>query len=221
MKQLAIFLAIVILGAIGYNQFINYRRFHPAKNYEIVANNKIDLTYYDKAFLNEYYRKIGDANSYALECWVDRGIDVRAPKKSNDITNKSVEKYNQLKADVNYFEAILIQSNELKTKGYSNSDIQEWQTSGVDPSKLKEFKQNNEVRESLMNTLKSRIWSVGDKGAGVWELQKLLKAKGYDMPVDGIFSTLTKEAILDFETKNNLYPDGVIDEYALNLLLRP
>ena len=43
MKQLAIFLAIVILGAIGYNQFINYRRFHPAKNYEIVANNKIAI----------------------------------------------------------------------------------------------------------------------------------------------------------------------------------
>ncbi len=221
MKQLAIAFAIVILLVIGYNQYVNYTRFHPPHNYQLSANSKIDINYYDKPFLNEYYRKIASANTFALQAWTDRGIDVRAPKKSNEATQIAVASYNQLVADVQYYEAILIQSAELKTKGYSNADIQEWQNSGVDPSKLKEFRKNNEVRETLMNTLKSRTWSVGDKGAGVWELQKLLIAKGYDMPKDGIFSTITRDAIKDFEEKNDLYPDGVMDEYALNLLLRP
>ena len=221
MKQLAIAFATIIFLVIGYNQFINYKRFHPPQNYQLAANSKIDVNYYDKPFLNEYYRKIAAANSFALMQWTDKAIDVRAPKKNNEATQIAVENYNLLVADVNYYEAILIQSAELKTKGYSNADIQEWQSSGVDPSKLKEFRKNNEVRETLMNTLKSRTWSVGDKGAGVWELQKLLIAKGYTMPKDGIFSIITRDAIKDFEEKNDLYPDGIMDEYSLNLLLRP
>lgn len=221
MKQIIIAISFVILFVIGYNQYINYKRFHPPANYKISPNSKIDINYFDKPFLNEYYRKIESANSHALLSWTNHHIDVRAPKKANEKTRIAVEQYNKLKADVQFYESILVQSSELKAKGYSNADIMEWQQSGVDPSKLKEFKKNNEVRESLMNTLKSRSWSVGDKGAGVYELQKLLIAKGYDMPKDGIFSSITQAAIKDFEEKNDLYPDGVIDEYALNLLLRP
>lgn len=221
MKQLAILFAIIILSIIGYNQFVNYKRFNPPANYQLKANSSIDVNYYDRPFLNEYYRKIAEVNTFVLKEWTDKHIDVRSPKKSNNASNAAVAQYQQMLADVQFYEAILLQSATLKTKGYSNADIQEWQQSGVDPSKLKEFKKNNEVRETIMNTLKSKTWTVGDKGAGVWELQKLLIAKGYEMPKDGIFSTITQSAIMDFEEKNDLFPDGVVDEYSLNLLLRP
>lgn len=39
------------------------------------------------------------------------------------------------------------------------------------------------------------------------------------MPFDGIFKSETRIAVIDFETKHNLFPDGQIDEYTLEALL--
>ncbi|MEJ6792525.1 MAG: peptidoglycan-binding domain-containing protein [Lacinutrix sp.] len=53
----------------------------------------------------------------------------------------------------------------------------------------------------------------------MFELQKLLVKKGYSIPVDGVYESITSEALKSFEKKNNLYPDGKIDIMTLKALL--
>ncbi|WP_438969264.1 peptidoglycan-binding domain-containing protein [Nonlabens sp.] len=40
------------------------------------------------------------------------------------------------------------------------------------------------------------------------------------MPLDGVFAQITSTALADFESKNNLYPDGKIDILSFNALMR-
>ena len=55
---------------------------------------------------------------------------------------------------------------------------------------------------------------IGDKGDLVNKLQNLLISKGFKNisksgTPDGIFGARTKNAVIDFQTKNNLNPDGI------------
>ena len=63
MKQIIIALLIVILLILGFNTYQSYyNRFHsPGSDY--VSRQKIDLNYYDKTTLQNYYQAIEDANS--------------------------------------------------------------------------------------------------------------------------------------------------------------
>src|SRR3954447_12972603 len=60
-------------------------------------------------------------------------------------------------------------------------------------------------------TLGARVIRKGDKGADVGTLQRVLTMKGYRLgPVDGIFGTRTKRAVLDFQRRSLLAVDGVV-----------
>src|SRR3954452_22790324 len=60
-------------------------------------------------------------------------------------------------------------------------------------------------------TLGARVIRKGDKGADVGTLQRVLVRKGYRLgPVDGIFGTRTKRAVLDFQRRQTLTVDGVV-----------
>ena len=59
----------------------------------------------------------------------------------------------------------------------------------------------------------------GEKSAFVYELQKLLTKKGFDIPVDGVYQNITSDALKSFEEKNNLFPDGKVDLMTLKALL--
>ncbi len=50
----------------------------------------------------------------------------------------------------------------------------------------------------------------GDSGPGVEQIQYILTANGYDLPVDGEFGPVTETAIRDFQKKNGLTVDGVV-----------
>ncbi len=50
----------------------------------------------------------------------------------------------------------------------------------------------------------------GDSGPGVEEIQRALKAAGYDIGVDGKFGPVTEKAVKDFQGKNGLTQDGVV-----------
>jgi len=52
----------------------------------------------------------------------------------------------------------------------------------------------------------------------VKEVQKLLVAKGYDVPVDGKFGEKTRRALRKFQKKNGLDDDGVADAKTMELL---
>lgn len=55
-----------------------------------------------------------------------------------------------------------------------------------------------------------RTLKKGMRGVDVKELQTKLNTRGYSLSIDGIFGKNTRAAILDFQTKNNLYIDGVV-----------
>ena len=76
-----------------------------------------------------------------------------------------------------------------------------------------------------MDTFKSNpekySLKIGDFNSFVYELQKILVKKGYNIPVDGLFRDITLKSIGAFEQKNGLFPDGKIDPVTLDYLLRP
>ncbi len=51
--------------------------------------------------------------------------------------------------------------------------------------------------------------SYGSKGTAVKELQKALKALGYNVSTDGDYGALTKSAVAAFQSRNGLTSDGV------------
>lgn len=59
----------------------------------------------------------------------------------------------------------------------------------------------------------------GDKGRDVQIIQELLIIRGYNIQATGIFDQATYEAVLNFQKKNNLSPDGVIGSKTMLALL--
>lgn len=51
----------------------------------------------------------------------------------------------------------------------------------------------------------------GDKGEEVKILQTLLNQKGYKLVIDGLFGPTTDAAVRDFQKKNKLIVDGIVD----------
>lgn len=50
----------------------------------------------------------------------------------------------------------------------------------------------------------------GSKGAEVKELQRLLNLHGAKLTVDGDFGTNTYKAVIEYQKKNSLTPDGIV-----------
>ena len=53
-------------------------------------------------------------------------------------------------------------------------------------------------------------YGAGDTGAGVYALQYLLRAEGYNLNADGIFGPQTETAVKAFQTAKGLKPDGTV-----------
>ena len=53
--------------------------------------------------------------------------------------------------------------------------------------------------------------SYGSKGSDVTELQKLLNQNGYSLDTDGIYGDKTLAAVKDYQQKNNLSANGIVD----------
>ena len=51
---------------------------------------------------------------------------------------------------------------------------------------------------------------IGDRGQDVAALQRALNAKGDDLKVDGVFGPATRAAVVEFQARNDLVPDGVV-----------
>lgn len=81
-------------------------------------------------------------------------------------------------------------------------------------------KEKKAFRTKMLNNFPQQAIRRGRKSAYIYEIQKVLKSKGYELELDGVFQTLTFDAIKDFETKNNLYADGVLDKFTLEALIK-
>jgi peptidoglycan hydrolase-like protein with peptidoglycan-binding domain len=55
-------------------------------------------------------------------------------------------------------------------------------------------------------------FSIGARGENVQKLQKALQAKGFDPgPIDGIFGSKTRMAVISYQMSVGLEPSGVVD----------
>ena len=80
MKQIIIFLLIIILGIIGYGQYKKHQRFS-LENYGYKKSENVDNNYHDKTLVYNYFQAIEDLNSYVASQWSVHSIDVRNPKE--------------------------------------------------------------------------------------------------------------------------------------------
>jgi len=216
MKQIIIFLLVIILAIIGYSQYKQYERFS-FKNYEYEISDKIDLDYHDKSSLYKYYEAIEGVNSYIGSQWSLNRIDVRSPEDDDAETKLAVDTYTKKLAKVKHYEAQLEKSKALKDKGLSNDDIKLFENKGITLLDKQKTEADARMMSMFNNNANLRL---GERNAFVYELQKLLVKKGFDIPIDGVYQNITSNAILDFEAKNNLFPDGKIDLLTLEALLK-
>ena len=60
---------------------------------------------------------------------------------------------------------------------------------------------------------------LNSSGNFVYILQYLLNQYGYNLSIDGRFGVRTQNAVIDFQRKNNLTPDGIVGRNTWNSLL--
>jgi hypothetical protein len=216
MKQLIIFLLIVIVALIGYGKYSQYKRYNsPEINYK--TDKKLDIAYHNQELVLNYYEAIENLDSYIMLQWSANDIDVRTPKEDNIETRNAVDTYAKKVAKVKYYESILENSLQLKAKGLSNKEVKFLEETGIDIEtyqKKESFAKIKSLFDPNINLYK------GETNAIIYEVQKRLNELGYLIKIDGVYRIETLEAIKAFEEKNNLLPDGFIDVLSLELMFK-
>lgn len=208
MKRLALLVIIITLPIIAYYQYRKFRRFHPPSAYDYVIQDSIDIYYHNPEMLQHYYKNVYEIGAFARQAWHNQEIDVRYPDQGDPEAVRASTYYQQLWQTTAYLEDRLVRSRELKEAGYANGDIKIMETEGLSPGMFQMLRQKQIVGLSR-----------NDKGAGVWELQNLLRQQGHDIPLDGIFNKITENALQEFQKAEGLYPSGQVDESSLRSLI--
>ncbi len=216
MKQIIIFLLLIIVILIGYGKYNQYKRYNsPKVNY--TSSKTVDLEYYNQDIVLKYYESVEELNSYVMLQWSANNIDVRTPEDDDNKTKIAVKTYAKKLAVLKYYEDILSKSSELKSKGLTSEEIKFLTKNGID---LKTYNKNlykNKLITLFKNTPQIKF---GSKHPIVFEIQKILIKKGYKLELDGVYKKETFNIIKNFETKNNFLSDGVLDLLTLEALLK-
>ena len=218
MKKLLIAIIVIIISIFAYNQYKTYQRFNPENtNYNV--SQMIDIDYYDQLVVFGYHDAVQSLNAYITMQWSANGIDVISPENEEAETVLAVDSYANKRAKVKFYEVKLEQSKRLKDKGFSNKGVQLFENTGLTEEAYNKQLEADKFRDRLLSELPRAYLRSGEKSAFIYEVQKLLVKKGYDIPLDGVYKSITEKAILDFETKANLFVDGNIDQLTLEALL--
>ncbi|QOD60891.1 peptidoglycan-binding protein [Polaribacter haliotis] len=220
MKQIIIFLLLIIAFFIGFGKYQQYKRYNTPK-LEYKTDKKIDMECHNQDLVFDYFNAIEDLNSWVKLQWTANDIDVVTPEDDDTETKFAVKKYADKLAKVKYYEAKLEKSALLKEKGLSNKEIKYLEETGTN---LKTHLQEQELAsyKSRMKTLFSDSKKIvsNQKTALIFEVQKLLVKNGFNIAVDGIYRAETSNAIKSFEEINNLFADGKLDILTLDALMR-
>ncbi len=222
MKQIIIFLLVIIALIIAFGQYKQYKRFSLSE-YQYKASENIDLNYHDRSFLLDYYQAIESLNGYVIMQWSSEGIDVRNPDDDEAI-EAAAAIYNEKLGIVKFHEDQLVKSASLKQQGMTNADIKFLETKGIsleNYAKQKKQKASKELLRSMFaNEISKNGLRLGSRSAFISEIQKLLISKGHNIPVDGVFKNETTNALMAFEENNGLFPDGKLDALTLEALIK-
>ena len=201
MKQIIIFLLLLIFLVICYGQYKEYKRFSLTA-YEYTVPEKLDINNANKGLLLDYYEAIEEVNGYVISQWSFEGIDVRNPEDDSEEVLASVSEYHKKMANLKFYESQLLNPPQsIKSKKELSS----------------EEKKKHLIKKMFYSA--SNSVNIGDKNALVFEIQKLLNKSGDSIALDGVFNTETLNAIKTFEEKKGLFPDGKLDAITLEHLL--
>lgn len=219
MKQIIITLLLIILGILGYKQYKQYKRFH-SPGIDYIASKQIDTNYYDQAVLLNYFQEIEELNAFIRLQWSVYDFDVRNPDKEDQDEKNAFTYYTKKLGTIKFYENKLIASADLKKKGFTNQEIDFIEKNGNKKLDYKDLIKKMELLEIFKSNPEKYSLKIGDSNSFVFEIQRILIQKGYEIPMDGIYKLITLNAITEFQRKNDLYPDGKIDLITLNLLFR-
>lgn len=209
MKRLLILL--IVLGICSYLavQYFKDRRFNPPSDYDYPISEQIDKDFYDPTVLKTYYQTALEIGTYARALWHSEGIDVRFLDQENIASIEAVNYYNQLIVTAKQIENQLVRAKSLKDEGFENREIRMIMEQGLTPEEI-----SLRQHAHLLNL------KMGDTGAHVWELQKLLNQYGDSIPEDGIFNRMTQRRLMEFQVKSELFASGTVDQKTLKALLK-
>lgn len=208
MKRLALLVIIIVLPIIAYFQYSRYSRFQTPGDYDYAVNDSIDVHYHDQQLLQQYYKNVYEIGTFARSNWHTYKIDVRFPDMDDIRAQQAADYYQQLLKTTALQEDKLIYSKVLKAQGFDNQEIAEIERQGLSPQSYR-----------LSKTGQMLGLQRGDKGENVWELQKVLQKKGYELPADGVFDIITENALKTYQEAEGLYPSGQVTESSLRELL--
>ena len=204
MKQIIIFLLVIILAVMGYNYYKKYQRFNPP-NYEYVADEAIDNNHPNKVLLLDYQEAIALLDGYVITQWSANGIDVRNPSDDDQETEAAVLEYTKKLANVKFYESQLLAP----------------QLTEESPKELSEAEEKKNIIQKMfyVNPMANSL-RLGERSALVYEVQRLLNEKGATIEHDGLFSSETFGALKAFQEKNGLFANGKLDALTLEYLLK-
>ena len=206
MKKLLMLIISLSLLVIAYFQYENYKRYKPPFDHTYAVSDSIDPNYYDPILLDQYYKNCYEVGSFARSMWFQKGIDVNYPDDSEEAKKISTH-YTHLLASTKKMEKLLIYSAKLKDQGYDNAVIQKIIEMGLAPDNY--FFYENEKYLYLQS---------GDRSHEVYDIQKVLIEKGYNIPLDGNFGPETENAIKAIQREADLYPSGITDKETISVL---
>lgn len=209
MKRILIILVVLSLVIIAIFQYLNYRKFNEHGDYDYIVSEKVDSNYHDPAILSDYYTTAYQIGSFAREAWFNHGIDVKLVDKGDVNSINASLAYNQLLSKIKFLEHKLKESKRLKDLGFDNEAI-----------KIIELKGLSEKNYLVYKILDGQILKKGDRSEAVWELQRLLVAAGFDIPMDCMFSDKTETALKEFQKSKNIFPSGIAGSQIFKLLMQ-
>ena len=219
MKQIIITLLVVIFLILGYNLYSDYKRFHsPGTDYNSIQ--KIDLKYHDQIIMQNYYQAIEDLNGFVRLAWANNDVDVRNPDDDDDNTKALVNEYTKKLGVIKMYESRLIQSAKMKSEGLNDFDVIAFEQNDYKSIDYNDLAKRKFLMDTYKNNPEKYSLKIGDINSFVYEMQKILVKKEYTIPIDGVFGESTHHALMKFEKKNGLFPDGKVDALTLNYLLR-
>ena len=172
MKKILITILIVIILIFAYNQYKDYKRFHPNVSHYVISE-KADKNYFDQTLVYDYLEAIEMLNGYMIMQWSANEIDVRNPEDDDRQTEYAVNIYNKKLAKVKYFEGILEQSTQLKETGLSNKDVRFLLEQGISEQEYNERIKAEKFKSMLHDNIPQGVLTVGQRSAFIFEIQKL------------------------------------------------
>lgn len=203
-----IILLLLFISVWGVFKYLNYTKYDNKVGYTFAVNEAIDLNYHNQTLVRQYFENIYRLQTFAQEQWYNFDIDVQTPDHENPQSILASQVFDQMRSEIDYAERLLLQSKKWKEEGFDNTAVEQMEKSGLSP---KAYQQSLTFARVEM--------AINDRGEDIRALQKRLDELGYDIPVTGLFSSITEECILDFQLKHNLFPTGVVDQKTLQLLI--